>query len=219
MAWYNGATSPAGALTLSGSERAAKSHQSPGVPGAAEDAALLHLLREQPHAAAAALYDRYGALVFSVALRVVGDRGAAEEVTQDVFVSVWRNAARYSPAQGSLATWLLAITHNRAIDELRSRRQRARTREVSQDLPGLQGATPGPDSDTRLLQAEVRAALAGLPAAQREVIELLYFGGLTRREAAERLQAPLGTVHTRLRLGMARLRAALDALFSDGSAE
>jgi RNA polymerase sigma-70 factor (ECF subfamily) len=179
------------------------------------DIDLPGLLQDDPRAAAAALYDRYGRLVFGVALRIVGDRGAAEEITQDVFVSCWRSAYRYRPEQGSLATWLLGITQHRAIDELRSRRGRARAREEPWALPHDVAAAHDQGLDLRLLQADVRAALAALPPAQREVIELLYFGGLTRQQAAEQVRAPLGTIHTRLRLGMARLRLALGHLLGD----
>ena len=191
----------------------------PTTPAAAttptDDAALLHLLHMEPEAGAAALYDRYGRVVFSVVLRIVGDRGAAEEVTQDVFVSSWRAAAQYRPERGSLLTWLLGIAHHRAIDELRSRRHQARKREDPWEELRMPAAQHDPALDLRLLQAEVRAALAELPGAQREVIELLFFGGLTRQEAANRLRAPLGTVHTRLRLGMAKLRHALAHLLND----
>lgn len=180
-----------------------------GVGRDESDAALLHLLREQPQAATAALYDRYGNAVFSVALRIVGDRGAAEEITQDVFVGCWRHASRYQSSRGSLLTWLLGITHNRAIDELRSKRHQARLRELSWDAPVAQDVPGERQVDAHLLQEDVRTALADLPPAQREVIELLYFGGLTRREAADHLSAPLGTVHTRLRLGMNKLRQSL----------
>lgn len=200
---------------MSGVERHAGDPAAERVLAYPEDADMLRLLQEQPRAAAAALYDRYGRMIFSVALRMVGDRGVAEEITQDVFVASWRSAARYRPEQGSLATWLLAITHHRAIDELRSRRQKARARESALDDDTIRGATTDPALDVALLQAEVRAALAALPPAQRQVIELLYFGGLTRQEAANELRAPLGTVHTRLRLGMARLRTALADLLSD----
>lgn len=180
-----------------------------------EDADLSRLLQEQPLVATAALYDRYGPIVFSVALRMVGDRGAAEEIVQDVFVGCWRNATRYRPERGSLVTWLLAITHHRAIDELRSRRQQARARESSLERALVHLTPNDPEIEISLLRREVRAALAELPPAQREVIELLYFGGLTRQEAADQLRAPLGTVHTRLRLGMAKLRVALAHLLAD----
>jgi RNA polymerase sigma-70 factor, ECF subfamily len=183
-------------------------------PVAANDAQLVDLLREQPAAGIAALYDRYGRLIFSMALRIVGDRGAAEEITQDVFLRSWRSLDRYRPSQGSLITWLLSIAHNRAIDELRSRRGKNARREVSdEDLQLTTLVDPG--FDEALLRGEVRQALGELPPAQREVIELVFWGGLTRREIADRLDLPLGTVHTRLRLGMDKLRGGLRRLFEE----
>jgi RNA polymerase sigma-70 factor, ECF subfamily len=174
----------------------------------ASDAELVRMIREQPTAGLAALYDRYGRLIFSVALRVVQDHGTAEEITQDVFLRCWRNIDRYQPSQGSLPAWLLAITHHRAIDELRSRRGKDMRREISDDnLPPLVALDSG--FDEALLRGEVHEALHLLPPAQRDVIELIFWGGLTRREVADRLNLPLGTVHTRLRLGMEKLRAAL----------
>lgn len=178
------------------------------------DAELAALLRGQPAAGIAALYDRYGRLVFSMALRIVNDRGAAEEITQDVFMRCWRNVDRYQPSQGSLVAWLLSITHNRAIDELRSRRGKDARRELSDDLLQPQ-ATIDPGYDEALLRSEVRQALRDLPPAQREVVELVFWGSLTRREVAEQLQLPLGTVHTRLRLGMDKLREALRRLLAE----
>ena len=172
------------------------------------DGALAALLREQPGSGVAALYDRYGRLVFSLALRIVQDHGAAEEITQDVFLRCWRNIDRYHAQQGSLVAWLLAITHHRAIDELRSRRGKDLRREISDHVihpPAVQEA----GFDEALLRGEVQEALHLLPPAQRDVIELIFWGGLTRREVADRLRLPLGTVHTRLRLGMEKLRAAL----------
>jgi RNA polymerase sigma-70 factor (ECF subfamily) len=178
---------------------------------AVSDLDLVALLRAQPAAGIAALYDRYGRLVFSMALRVVQDRGAAEEITQDVFVRCWRSLDRYQPSQGSLASWLLSITHNRAIDELRSRRSKDARREISDEELQPQAAID-PGFDGALLRGEVRQALHQLPAAQRDVIELVFWNGLTRREIAERLELPLGTVHTRLRLGMDKLRESLRQL-------
>lgn len=178
-------------------------------PPAMSDAALAALLREQPAAGLAALYDRYGRLIFSVALRIVQDHGTAEEITQDVFLRCWRNIDRYHARQGSLLSWLLAIAHHRAIDELRSRRGKHARHEISdgtiQPLVALDRGF-----DEALLREEIHTALHNLPPAQRDVIELIFWGGLTRREVADRLNLPLGTVHTRLRLGMEKLRAALD---------
>jgi RNA polymerase sigma-70 factor (ECF subfamily) len=166
------------------------------------------LMHEQPAAGVAALYDRYGWLVFSMALRIAQDHGAAEEITQDVFVRCWRSIDRYHPQQGSLAAWLLTLTHHRAIDELCSRRGKELWRKRSDDaIDPL--AAPATGYDAALLRGEVQEALHLLLPAQRDVIELIFWGGLTRREIAEQLQLPLGTVHTRLRLGMEQLRAAL----------
>jgi RNA polymerase sigma-70 factor (ECF subfamily) len=180
----------------------------------ASEIELVALLREQPAAGIAALYDRYGRLIFSMALRVVQDRGAAEEITQDVFLRCWRSLDRYQPSQGSLASWLLSITHNRAIDELRSRRGKDSRREISDEVLQPQSAVD-PGFDEALLRGEIQKALQILPVAQRDVIELVFWNGLTRREIAEQLSLPLGTVHTRLRLGMDKLRETLRRLFDE----
>lgn len=180
----------------------------------ADDTTLAVLLQARSVAALAQLYDRYGRLVYSVALRIVGDPGAAEEVTQDVFLRCWNNSARYQPTHGSFLTWLLAIAHHRAIDELRSRRGKAWRSELPvDDMPWL--AAGDPALDDALLRDEVRRSLGGLPDAQRQAIELIYWGGLSRREAAEKLGVPLGTLHTRLRLGMDKLRDTFGRLFAD----
>jgi RNA polymerase sigma-70 factor (ECF subfamily) len=177
------------------------------------DAEIVSLLREQPAVGIAALYDRYGRLVFSVAYRVVQDHGAAEEIAQDVFLRCWRTIEQYRPDQSGLSTWLLTITRNRSVDELRSRRGKEARREVSDEL--LDGLLLDPQFDEGLLRDEIRQALNGLPVAQREVIELVFWGGLTRHEIADQLNLPLGTVHTRLRLAMDKLRIALQRWISD----
>ena len=173
-----------------------------------DDVELVQQLREQPGIGVARLYDRYGRLVYSVALRILQDHGAAEEVTQDVFVRCWRSIDRYHPQQGGLAAWLFTITHHRAIDELRSRRGKELWRKLSDDAIDLL-AVPATAYDVALLRGEVQKGLHLLLPAQRDVIELIFWGGLTCREIAEQLQLPLGTIHTRLRLGMEKLRAAL----------
>ena len=189
-------------------------NQATNAAGTTSDEELVALLRATPANGIAALYDRYGRLGFSMALRIVGERGAAEEVTQDVFMRCWRNLDRYQPSQGSLVSWLLSIAHNRAIDELRSRRGKDARREISDDVL-MPRAAVDPGFDEVLLRGEVRQALLELPPAQREVIELIFWNSLTRREVAEQLQLPLGTVHTRLRLGMDKLRGALRRLLND----
>jgi RNA polymerase sigma-70 factor (ECF subfamily) len=179
-----------------------------------EDVELVQQLREQPGIGVARLYDRYGRLVYSVALRILQDHGAAEEVTQDVFVRCWSGIDRYQPERVRLVSWLLTIAHHRAIDELRSRRGKSQQREISADHMHLLTADE-PAIDDALLRGEIRMALAALPQLQREVIELIFWGGLTRREAAAQLSVPLGTVHTRLRLGMDKLRGLLGQLFGE----
>jgi RNA polymerase sigma-70 factor (ECF subfamily) len=179
-----------------------------------EDVELVQQLREQPGIGVARLYDRYGRLVYSMALRIVQDHGAAEEVTQDVFVRCWSGIDRYQPERVRLVSWLLTIAHHRAIDELRSRRGKSQRREISADHMHLLTANE-PAVDDALLRGEIRVALAALPQPQREVIELIFWGGLTRREAAAQLSVPLGTVHTRLRLGMDKLRGLLGQLFGE----
>lgn len=180
-----------------------------------DDATLVALLRTRPAAGVALLYDTYGRLVYSVALRIVGDHGLAEEITQDVFVRCWSSIGRFEASRGSLATWMLTIAHHRAVDELRSRRNRERRRELPDEQLAWMAA-PDPALDDALLRGEIQAALGGLPEAQREVIQLVYWGGLTRREVAEQLSIPLGTVHTRLRLGMEKLRGLVDRMFGEG---
>ena len=179
-----------------------------------EDVELVQQLREQPGIGVARLYDRYGRLVYSVALRILQDHGAAEEVTQDVFVRCWSGIDRYQPERVRLVSWLLAIAHHRAIDELRSRRGKSQRREISADLMHLPTADE-PAIDDALLRGEIRVALAALPQPQREVIDLIFWGGLTRHEAAAQLSLPLGTVCTRLRLGMDKLRGLLGQLFGE----
>lgn len=154
-----------------------------------------------------ALYDQYGHLAYTLALRMLRDRMAAEEVVQDAFVGAWRGAGSFDASRGSMKTWLLAAVHHRCVDRLRGARRAQH--DVPLDL--LHEMDGGGDTfDTvaeRLRAAAVRRALAALPAEQRLAIELAYFEGLTHAELAERLQVPLGTLKGRLRLGLQKLRA------------
>jgi RNA polymerase sigma-70 factor (ECF subfamily) len=156
------------------------------------------------------LYEHHGAMAFSIAYRITGDRTAAEDVVQEAFLGAWRNAARYVDARGSVRTWLLSIVHHRAIDAIRRRRPTAELPDAEATLPS---ALTLPDTwaevEQRLDRDTVRAALATISEVQREAIELAYFGGLSQTEIAERTGVPLGTVKGRLRLGLAGLRAAL----------
>ncbi len=163
------------------------------------------------------LYDRYSSLVFSVGVRVLNDRQLAEDVAQDVFLRLWRQPWSYDPERGRFRSWLMSVTRNRAIDERRRVVRRHRSEERSDDPP-LEVASPERfhDPQLELAMAEERRAvlqaMTRLPPAQREVIELAYFGGLTQAEIASRSGEPLGTVKTRIRLGMKKLREALKDL-------
>lgn len=164
-------------------------------------------------AALARFYDATADLVHGLVLRIVRDPGAAEEVTLDVYQQVWRRAASYDAERGRPSTWLLTIARSRAIDRLRAT-ARERGREALQDHPGLvdPAEDPGLGAEGEERRRHVLAALATLPPDQRRAIELAFFEGLTHVEVAERLGEPLGTVKTRIRTGMIRLRDALRPL-------
>ncbi len=163
------------------------------------------------------LYEQYGAMAFSIAYRITGDRSAAEDVVQDAFLGAWRNAGRYADARGSVRTWLLSIVHHRAIDAIRRRRPTVELPDAEAVLPDtLTLPDAWGDVELRLDRDAVRVAMTRISAVQREAIELAYFGGLTQVEIAERTGVPLGTVKGRLRLGLQGLRAALLPL--DGGA-
>jgi len=181
------------------------------------DEELMALVRLRQEAALGTLYDRYGRLVYAVGLRITGDRETAEEVVQDVFQNVWQAAASFQPGFGAFSSWLLGITRHRSIDITRSKRERARAREQTFGEIRPPGAEANVDLevDQRMLRESVRAALEALPANQRQAIELAYYGGLTRTEIAERLNEPLGTVKTRLRLGLLKLRDLLRPVNED----
>lgn len=185
--------------------------------GERSDAALLASILQQNEQALAVLYDRYGTRVFLLALRLLGDRQVAEEVTQDVFLRLWQRATTFHPQDASLLAWLLAITRNRSIDELRSRRASARRHEDG-GLAYVQVQSrddPQRRAEGRLFAADVRLVLTSLPPLQRRAVELAVFGGLTHREIAAAIEAPLGTVKGWLRQGLTRLRDALGAQWSD----
>lgn len=170
------------------------------------DEQLMQALPDQLQALDA-LYERHARAAMGLAVRMVGERETAEEVVQEAFLSLWRNARSYQAGRGSVRTWLLGIVHHRAIDRLRGRPPAA---PLSDDL----GADPNaPDVWTQAAQHLDREvivqALAELPAEQREAIELAYFNGLTQAQIASLLGLPLGTVKGRLRLGLGRLRTLL----------
>jgi RNA polymerase sigma-70 factor (ECF subfamily) len=156
------------------------------------------------------LYERYRTVTYSVALRITTDPSAAEDVVQEAFLGVWRNAGRYASARGSVRTWILAIVHHRAIDSLRRRRPISELPESDAPPPStLVLPDIWPEVAGRLDRDAISAALATLSPIQREALELAYYGGLTQQEIAARTGAPLGTVKSRVRLGLLAMRAAL----------
>lgn len=183
-----------------------------------DDEELMERLGYRDLGAFRALYDRYGNLVYSAALRVVRDAQIAEDMVQEIFLRIWRRPDSYVAQRGRFVTWLTSVTRNRAVDEIRSRGRRYRHETASPEEQERE--LPAPDRNDPALRAElsdqrrlILAALGQIPAEQRQIIELAYFGGLTQQEIAERLSQPLGTVKTRIRLGMQKLRAALTAEF------
>jgi RNA polymerase sigma-70 factor (ECF subfamily) len=156
------------------------------------------------------LYERYKTMAYSIAYRITNDATLAEDVVQEAFLGAWRNAARYIEGRGSVKTWLLSIVHHRAIDAVRRRRATVDLPETD-DAPPLALRLPDVWSEVsaNLDADEVRAALASLTDVQREAIELAYFGGLTQVEIAERTGTPLGTVKSRMRLGLLAMRRVL----------
>lgn len=170
------------------------------------------------------LYDRHGRMVYALALAIVGERADAEEVVADAFAQAWRGAAEYDPLRGSVAAWVTTIVRARALDLVRRRGRRGRAyqraaRFADGELAAPVGRPESPDRAVERAEAGtlVRRALAALPDAQRRVIELAYFGGLSQSEIAAELTEPLGTVKTRMRAGLEKLRAALRPLAGEGA--
>jgi RNA polymerase sigma-70 factor (ECF subfamily) len=179
------------------------------VPGS--DAALMRAFAAREQAAARELYDRFASRVYGLGIVMLGGEAAAQDLVQDTFVKLWRNAARYDPARGKLETWVLLVARSLAIDSLRRRVIEARVlerggtaREASDE--------PGPDqlAETADLSERARRAMAELTAGQRAALELAYFGGKTSAEVAELEGIPLGTAKTRIRTALMKLREALE---------
>ena len=168
------------------------------------------------------LYDRYGGRLLGLAQRILGAGGEAEEVVQEVFLYVWRAAASFDPQRGSVLTWLLIVTRSRAIDRLRTRRPSGARETPMRSLEEL-GEGPASrddveaDSAGREWQSLCRAAIGELPADQRRALELAYFEGLTQEEIAAKTSTPLGTVKTRVRLGLMKLRERMRPYWESGT--
>ena len=182
------------------------------VASAADDAdrAVLVLVAAGQLDALQGLYDKYRTMAYSIALRITADASLAEDVVQDAFLGAWRNAARYVEGKGSVKTWLLSIVHHRAVDAVRRRRPTV-------ELPEREAVPPSamtlpdiwPEVAGNLDREDIAAALTSLSDVQREALELAYFGGLTQQEIASRTGTPLGTVKSRVRLGLLAMRRAL----------
>ena len=175
------------------------------------DAQLLALILRGENWALSEIHDRYAGLVFSIALETVNDRVGAEDIVQQVFTKVWRHARDYRVERGKFSTWVSAITRHQCIDEFRRRRVRPIVQPGDEELLGeLVGDDDSlPDPQDASDQARVREALQRIPTQQRIVIELAFWGGMTYREIALHCHSPLGTVKTRMRLGMRRLKSLL----------
>lgn len=156
-----------------------------------------------------ALYDAYHHEALGLAYRLLRDGGDAEDIVQDAFMAAWRAAATYDPSRGSTRTWLLTLVRNRAIDRLRSRRRQPVT-ALKDDMDPADDVDVSDEASITVDGLAARKAMASLPEEQRRVIELAYFAGLTHTEIADRLSAPVGTVKSRIRLALDRLRVALD---------
>jgi RNA polymerase sigma factor (sigma-70 family) len=176
-----------------------------------EDRAALARISGGELAALEDLYDRYKTMAYSIAYRITNDATLAEDVVQDAFLGAWRNAARYVEGRGSVKTWLLSIVHHRAIDAIRRRRPTTELPEIDAGLPeALTLPDVWAEVSASLDSVTVREALVALSDVQREALELAYFGGLTQQEIAERTGAPLGTVKSRMRLGLLAMRRSLE---------
>lgn len=179
-----------------------------------DDEALIRLIAHSKTEALSVLYDRYGRLVFSLAIHIVGDQATAEEITQDVFFRIWEKASTYRVEQAKVSTWLTSITRYRAIDILRQRGVRPEQNSVDwaeDTLSMLPAGADDPEDATELSmeQKRIQKALANLPEDQRQAVALAYFQGMTHTEIADTLKVPLGTVKTRIRLAMQKLREML----------
>ena len=187
-------------------------------PPATLDLDLVAAMARGEERAASELYDRHAAVMFGLAVRMVGEAADAEEVVLDAFSQAWRDAARYDTTRGTVAGWLTTIVRTRALDLIRARGRRAKmTDNAAAQTDSPAGMGEGfPEPDQRVVQSEravaISSAMDTLPEAQRRAIELAFFEGLTHHEVAERLREPLGTVKTRIRLGMQKLRDLLESV-------
>jgi RNA polymerase sigma-70 factor (ECF subfamily) len=189
-----------------------KSKPHPGTLERLADEELMTLVDRKDPDAFEVFYDRHGGAAYSLAHRIVGDPGMAEDVTQEAFLSLWRSGARYDPARGGVRAWVLGVVRNRAIDALRRGARPAPKLDLD-DEAALESQPAGERTEVEAIRREtarrLRQALRILPREQSQVIELAYFGGFSHSEIAEMLGAPLGTIKGRMRLGLEKIRVTL----------
>ncbi len=175
------------------------------------DAALMERLIQKDARALETLYDRHSRSVYSLVLRILQQTASAEEIVQDIFLQLWRNAHQYQAARGPLQPWLLTLARNRALDHLRLRREKQRRREDSLDVEPHAVCAPNLEAqiDRERRAARVRALVGALPARQQRAIELAFFEGMSHSEIASALSRPLGTVKSWIRNGLLRLKEGL----------
>ncbi len=177
------------------------------------DAALMERLIQKDPRALETLYDRHSRAVYSLVLRILQQAASAEEIVQDIFLQLWRNAHQYESARGPLQPWLLTLARNRALDQLRLKREKQRRREDTLDDQNIAVCAPNLEAhiDRERRAARVRACVRALPAPQQRAIELAFFEGMSHSEIAEALSEPLGTVKSWIRNGLLRLKEELQA--------
>jgi RNA polymerase sigma-70 factor, ECF subfamily len=172
------------------------------------DEAIVALVARSDQSALAELYDRFGRVAYSVALRILRDEKLAEDAVQEGFLAAWRNAHRFMPERAQASTWLLTLVHRRAVDLVR-RENRRRAESLPEETDYAASDSAEDDAWLRFERERVQAALSKLPDKQREALELAYYGGFTQSEVAERLGQPVGTIKSRMFTGLARLRELL----------
>lgn len=185
--------------------------------GAVEDASLVVRVAEGDATALESLYQRYGRVTYSLARRILADDQLAQDVVQEVFLTVWRDAIKFDSSRGQVSTWVLTMTHHKAVDSVR-REENLRKRREPADVLEFHDSGVSVDEDvwSGMRRDRVRAALGQLPDVQREALGLAYFGGYTQREIAKLTNTPLGTVKTRMLAGMRRMRGSLEASLDVG---
>ena len=187
-----------------------------GPSGPADDFALMNAIAARDASALSVLYDRHAAAVMGVGIRILRDRAEADEMTGDVFIELWNRAERFDPSRGHPVAYLLGLARSRAIDRLRSRTRRDRIFVAPGQHDGTATGDPFSDSSNAQIRSILDRALSALHPGQREALELAYFDGMSHSEVAAATGEPLGTVKTRIRQGIVRLREVLAAVYGEG---